>query len=136
MVFPSTQGPVKGWRKHNSQSQPRLTFLFLFLANTTSRISFLLFWTAFWLILFFLELLPSLTWAPKISLCPIPLDSHVSQNCVSSATLTCPCDLNVEVFTLLQSDTAVCPMFLLKHAISCTQCLSAMGMSGRRTLGL
>ena len=99
-------------------------------------ISFLLFWTAFWLILFFLELLPSLTWAPKISLCPIPLDSHVSQNCVSSATLTCPCDFNVEVITLLQSDAVACPMFLLKHSISCTQCLSAMGMSGRRTLGL
>lgn len=32
--------------------------------------------------------------------------------------------------------TAVYLMFLLKHAISCTQCLSAMGLSGRRTLGV
>ena len=68
-----------------------------------------MFWTKFWLILFFLELLPSLAWAPKISLCPTPLDSHVPQNCVSSATLTHPCDLYVEVFTLLQGDHRCLP---------------------------
>ena len=42
MVFPSTQGLMKGWEKYNPQSQPCLTLLFLFLASTASRISFLL----------------------------------------------------------------------------------------------
>ena len=131
--FSIHSGPNGGMGKYHPQSQPSLTLLFLFLASTASRISFLLcfcqpsgwfcsFWSCY-------LLQPGLLRSTSVLFL---LVLSVPQNCASSASPVCPHDLNIGPFNRVP--TAVCPMFPLKHAISYNQGLSAVGVSGSRTV--